>query len=62
MESAPEPVIQEVVPEQLGVLVSQAREHFDTAQQAQRTGDWGGFGQALESLGATIGELEGLVE
>lgn len=54
--------MQEVIPPQVGILVRSAREQFEAAQKAQRTGDWGGFGQSIEALGQSLDELEALVE
>jgi uncharacterized membrane protein (UPF0182 family) len=44
-------------PEQKG-LVSQAREHFDRAMNAQREGDWALYGEEIRKLGEVIRKMK----
>ncbi len=46
----------------LDELVTAANEHLAAAEAAQRAGDWGRYGQELESLREVLGELSGLME
>ncbi len=39
-------------------LIQQASRHFNQAQEAQRTGDWTGYGQSLQLLEETLRQLE----
>ena len=44
-------------PEKTG-LVSQAREHFDRAMEAQREGDWALYGEEIRKLGEVIRKMQ----
>lgn len=39
-------------------LISQARQHYDNAQSAQKSGDWAKYGEELEKLKQTLKNLE----
>jgi hypothetical protein len=41
-----------------GNLVNQLRDAFDAATQAQRQGDWAGYGEELKKLKAVIEQME----
>jgi uncharacterized membrane protein (UPF0182 family) len=48
-------------PDSLAALVEQANAQFAQAQEAARTGDWAGYGQAIEALESTLEALAAAV-
>ena len=38
-------------------LAARARQHYDRAMQAQRAGDWAGYGQEIEQLGRVLDQM-----
>ena len=42
----------------ISALAKQARDQFEAAQEAQRTGDWAEYGRYLNLLEATLQQLE----
>lgn len=62
-DSAPEPEEEEGIPEQEGImnvddLIRLAKEAFDNAQEAQKIGDWSGYGRYLQELQNYLERLE----
>ena len=43
-------------------LVEQAQAAFEDALARQRAGDWAGYGEAIDRLGAILAELESSTE
>jgi uncharacterized protein len=52
--AAPEPASRDA---RLGTLVTQARDHYNAAIQAQRNLDWAKYGEEMRRLGELLGQL-----
>jgi uncharacterized protein len=52
------PVPTGTMSEEVRALVQQATRYYNQAQEAQRKGDWAGYGEALSKLQDTLKELE----
>ncbi|MBF7097320.1 UPF0182 family membrane protein [Alkalibacter mobilis] len=49
-----------VIPGDLNSLISEANDLFDRAQEAQRNGDWAGYGQLIQELEDILNQLQEL--
>lgn len=60
-EAVPQtPVIDGAAPDNLRDLITRANQLFNSAQEAQRAGDWAEYGRNLEELKTTLGRLNQL--
>lgn len=47
-----------VIPSSIENLIREAGQYFDEAQEKLREGDFAGYGDSIQNLGTTLGELE----
>jgi uncharacterized membrane protein (UPF0182 family) len=47
-----------VIPSSIENLIKEAGQYFDEAQERLREGDFAGYGDSIQNLGTTLGELE----
>ena len=53
------PVAGPAAAESLDTLAVEAQRHYARAIEAQRAGDWAGYGEAIKQLGATLDRMRG---
>ena len=52
------PGVPSAAPSDVQQLIRQANDQFNRAQEAQRKGDWAGYGREVDALKKTLGELQ----